>query len=128
VVPGEHWEKWLGELPFRDIRTGLVLTVTVPQPGSGHFFNSDLKRKLNHLTFGLILQGVPDYREAFLIGGANENGAPDARQFGRARVFYPSRDLKPLSVGRLELERAVFLAANLESIEQARCGGVGKPF
>src|ERR1700730_1076375 len=56
VVPGEHWEKWLGELPFRDIRTGLVLIVTAPQPGSGHFFNSDLKRKLNHLTFGLILR------------------------------------------------------------------------
>ena len=117
VVPGEHWEKLLGELPFRDIRTGLVLTATAPQPGSEHSFNSELKRKLNHLAFGLILQGVPEYREAFLISGANENGALDARQFWRACVFYPSRDLKPLSVGRPELDRAVFLAAKLESID-----------
>lgn len=117
VVPGEHWEKWLGELPFRDIRTGLVLTATAPQPGPGHFVNAGLRRKLDHLAFGLILQGVPEYREAFLIGGANESGEPDARQFGRARIFYPARESEPLHVGRPELERAVFLAARLESID-----------
>jgi hypothetical protein len=117
VVPGEHWEKWLGELPLRDIRTGLVLTATAPQPAPGHLVNSELNEKLNHLAFGLILQGVPNYRESFLIAGANETGEPDARQFGRARVFYPGRDLKPLSVGPSELKRAVFLATKLKGID-----------
>lgn len=117
VVPGEHWEKWLGELPFRDMRMGLVLTATAPQPGVGHFVNFELKRKLDHLTYGLILQGVPDYRESFLIAGANETGEPDARQFGRARVFYPARGAEPLRIGPSELKRAVFLAAKLESID-----------
>lgn len=117
VVPGEHWEKWLGELPFRDIRTGLVLTATAPQPGPGHFINPELKRQVDYLAFGLILQGVPNYRESFLIAGANETGEPDARQFGRARVFYPARDLRPLSVGQPELKRAVFLAEKLKSVD-----------
>ena len=117
VVPGEHWEKWLGELPFRDIRTGLVLTATAPQPGAGHFVNAELKRQLDHLAFGLILQEVPDYRESFLIAGANEIGEPDARQFGRARVFYPARNAKPLRVSKSELKRAVFLAAKLDNID-----------
>jgi hypothetical protein len=117
LVPGEHWEEWLGELPFRDIRTGLVLTATAPQPGPGHFVSPELKRKLDHLAIGLILQGVPDYRESFLIAGANETGEPDARQFGRARVFYPARDAKPLVVGRAELDRAVFLATKLDAID-----------
>ncbi len=117
VVPGEHWERWLGELPFRDIRTGLVLTATAPQPSKGLFVNPKLKQKLDHLAFGLILQGVPDYRESFLIAGANETGKPDARQFGRARVFYPARGANALTVGRSELDRAVFLAEKLASID-----------
>jgi hypothetical protein len=117
VVPGEHWERWLGEIAFRHIRTGLVLTTTAPQPNSGHIVNLDLKRTLDYLVFGLVLQGVPDYRESFLIGGANETGQPEARQFGRARVFYPARNLKPLRVGRPQLERAVFLATKLKSID-----------
>jgi hypothetical protein len=69
------------------------------------------------LTYGLILQGVPSYRESFLIAGANETGEPEARQFGRARVFYPARDLKSLTVRESELKRAVFLAAALDSID-----------
>ena len=73
VVAGEHWQKWLGELLFREIRTGLVLTATAPQPGTGHFVNFELKRKLDHLAYGLILQRVPDYRESLLNVGANEN-------------------------------------------------------
>jgi hypothetical protein len=105
------------ELPFRDIRTGLVLTATAPQPGPGHFVNPELKRQVDYLAFGLILQGVPNYRESFLIAGANETGEPDARQFGRARVFYPARDLRPLSVGQPELKRAVFLAEKLKSVD-----------
>jgi hypothetical protein len=76
VVPGDHWEKWLGELASRDIRTGLVLTTTTPQPERGHVVNLELKRRLNHLAYGLIFQGVPDYRESFLIGGANEMVSP----------------------------------------------------
>lgn len=117
VVPGEHWEKWLGEIAFRDIRTSLVLTVTAPEPLLGHFFNAELKRKLDYLTFGLILQGVPDYRESFLIGGANETGQPVARQVSRARVFYPGRGSELLRVGPSELRRAVFLATELKSVD-----------
>lgn len=117
VVPGEHWEKWLGELAFRDIRTSLVLTATATQPGKGYIVNDKLREKLKHITVGLILQGVPSYHETFLIAGANETGEPDARHFGRRRVFYPSYGSKPLSVGRFELDRAVFLASRLESID-----------
>jgi len=117
VVPGEHWEKWLGELAFRGIRASMVLTGTAPQPKTGHFVNDELVEKFKCLTFGLILQGVPDYREAYLIAGANETGDPDVRHFGYARVYYPARASKPLRVGRPELERAVFLAARLENID-----------
>lgn len=117
VVPGEHWERWLGEIAFREIRTGLVLTATSPQLNKGMFADAVLKQKLDRLTFGLVLQGVPSYRESFLICGANETGEPDARQFGRAKVFYPTRGMTPLRVGRAELDRAVFLASKLAIID-----------
>lgn len=118
VIPGEHWERWLGELSFQSLRDSLVLTVTCPQPERGHVVDEGLKRKLDCLTFGILLQGVPRYRESFLISGANESGEADARQFSRARVFYPSWKLRRLVVGRAELDRAVRLAASLESINR----------
>jgi hypothetical protein len=118
VIPGEHWERWLGELSFQSLRDGLVLTVTCPQPEKGHVVDEGLKRKLDYLTFGILLQGVPRYRESFLISGANEAGEADARQFSRARVFYPSWKLRRLVVGRAELDCAVRLAASLESINR----------
>ncbi len=118
VIPGEHWERWLGELSFQSLRDSLVLTVTCPQPERGHVVDEGLKRKLDYLTFGILLQGVPRCRESFLISGANESGEADARQFSRARVFYPSWKLRRLVVGRAELDCAVRLAASLESINR----------
>jgi hypothetical protein len=116
VIPGEHWERWLGELTFRSLRNSLVLTVTCPQSEKGHVVDEGLKSKLDCLTFGILLQGTPSYRESFLISGANESGEADARQFSRARVFYPSWKTKSLVVGRAELDCAIRLAARLESI------------
>jgi hypothetical protein len=76
-----------------------------------------LTRKQDLLAIALILQGVPSYEQGFLISGANETGGPEARQFGRARVFYPTRGITPLRVGRAELERAAFLETKLEKID-----------
>jgi hypothetical protein len=72
---------------------------------------------LDHLSFGLLLQGVPAYRESFLIAGANESGVAEVRQFGRARVFVPSRDLPPLFVGHEELKRALRLADRMAEFD-----------
>ena len=69
IVPGEHWERWLGEIAFREIRTGLVLTATSPQLNKGMFADAALKQKLDRLTFGLVLQGVPSYSGTFLSVG-----------------------------------------------------------
>jgi hypothetical protein len=73
--------------------------------------------KAGRMCLSRRVQGAPNYRESFLIAGASETGEPDAGQFGRARVFYPARDLKPLSVSQSELKRAVFLAEKLKSLD-----------
>jgi hypothetical protein len=39
VVPGEHWERWLGEIAFRSISRGLVVTMLSPQPAPGQVVN-----------------------------------------------------------------------------------------
>jgi hypothetical protein len=119
VVPGEHWERWMGELAFRGLHTSLVLTATALQPAAGVVFNDELKRKLEILFLGILLQGVPDCRESYLIAGANETGDADARQFGRARAFYTTAGLRPLRVGIAELNRAAELAIALSSINRA---------
>src|SRR5580704_10754559 len=88
-----------------------------PQPAPGHVVNLGLAHKQDVLAIALILQGVPSYEQGFLISGANESGEPEARQFGRARVFYPTRGIKPLRVGRAELARAAWLATKLEKVD-----------
>lgn len=116
VRPGEHWERWLGELAFRPLRAALVLTATANTPGL--VINTELRDKLDLVTIGLVLQGVPRYRESFLISGANAAGEAEPRQFSRARVFYPSWNMQPLLVRRTELERAADLANKLEMINR----------
>ncbi len=43
VRPGEHWERWLGELAFRPLRAALVLTATANTPGL--VINTELRDK-----------------------------------------------------------------------------------
>ena len=116
VIPGEHWERWLGEVAFRGFRTALVLTVISHRPEPGLIVNHELRQKLDNLSVGVLLQGAPRSGESFYIAGANESGVPDARQFGRARIFYPTEGIKSLAIGRTELSRALGLASKLETI------------
>jgi hypothetical protein len=116
VLPGEHWERWLGEVAFRGFDTALVLTVISQQPEPGLIVNHELRQKLDNLSVGVLLQGAPRSGESFYIAGANESGVPDARHFGRTRIFYPTEGMKPLVIGRTELDRAVDLASKLETI------------
>jgi hypothetical protein len=44
VIPGEHWERWLGELAFRELRNSFVLTVTAPQPKTDMSLTRTLRR------------------------------------------------------------------------------------
>jgi hypothetical protein len=116
VVPGEHWERWLGELAFRDIKTSLVLTATAGQTEPGIVINQTLKDRLNLVSIGLDLQGALSHQQGFVVSGSNDNGEPDARQFSRKRPSYASRNAKPLRVGISELKTALDLAAKLEKI------------
>ena len=118
VVPGEHWARWMGELAFRGLDTSLVLTATALQPNVGIVVNEELKRKVELVFLGLVLQGVPDYRESYLIAGANETGVADARHFGRGQGFYTTAGLPPLRVGLAQLNRAAQLGAALTSINR----------
>jgi hypothetical protein len=118
VIHGEHWERWLGEITFESIKQGLVLTLLAPQPAPGHVVNLELSRKLNRLDIAIILQGVPNYEQGFLIAGANQTGEAEVRQFSRAaRIYHRTRGMHPLTIGRVELDRAAFLAAKLERID-----------
>lgn len=117
VIPGEHWEKWLGEIAFRSIRAGLVITVVGQQQQPGQIVNPSLKLKLDNFMFGIILQGIPSFRESFMIAGSNEQSEPDARSFGRTRwPLYPTAEMPWFNVGHDQLTRAVFLYGKLEIV------------
>jgi hypothetical protein len=92
------------------------LTATAAQASQGVVANEELKLKVELAFFGLVLQGVPDYRGSYLIAGANQSGEADARQFSPGRNLYNTAGLRPLRVGLAQLNRAADLAAAAASI------------
>jgi hypothetical protein len=115
VIPDEQWRRRLGEIVFQRMDTAMVITVAGPTQAD--IFRV-LGRKVDHLAYGLVLQGVPRYDESFIIRGWNGTGSAEPTEFHRTRLFFvPSRGLPGLMIHRAVLDRAVNLAASFDRID-----------
>ena len=116
----EHWEKWLGSIAMRALRRSFVLTLVAKQPKAGVVSDPDLQQRIYRLNYALSLLGVCGFEQVCHVGGANEGGTPEVRQFGRmGRPHYPSRDMGPAALGLEELKRAVRLAERMALMDRA---------
>ena len=117
----DHWRAGLGSWKLEDIeRCSFVLATTVPSQAPQNFDheNMDLIRRLKHLLYGLLLQGVPYYETGFSFSGANVDGDIQIRDFGELPDYVSSFDLPCLRVGITEIKCATYLAEQLEPIGQ----------
>jgi|SRR3990172_1002270 len=117
-----HWQEWLGSLRIDELRrSNFVLCATAPSqnPAVLDQENQELTQSLYYFTFGLLLQGVPEYDEGYTLAGANVEGEIQVRQYGELNEYFPSYGIPLFNVGVAELNRAFSLANKLDRIYRA---------
>lgn len=115
----DHWQEWLGSLRAKDIQqSNLVLCTTTPSqtPEILDQENIDLTQKLYYIMFGLLLQGVPQYDNGYILTGANVDAEIQVRQYGELNEYSPSYGMPEFRVGVDELNRGFSLANKLDGI------------
>ena len=88
-----HWREWLGSIQIDALRqSNFVLCTTTPSqhPEVVDGENQELTRKLDHIFYGLLLQGVPYYEDGFSLSGANVHGEVQVRSFSDLKDYEPS--------------------------------------
>jgi len=119
----QHWREWLGSLRIdllRDADFVLCATVNSDRPDILDAENEALTRRVNHLFYGMLLQGVPAYRKkGFSLGGAAYRNTVDVRQFSELRDPEPSLGMPAFCVSAAVLTQAAVLARELERIDHA---------
>lgn len=121
VEISDHWQAWLGSLRIDEIkRVNFALATKAPSltPQLRDQENELLTGSLDHLLYGLLLQGVPYYENGFSLSGANVGGDIQIREFSELADYVPSYDLPALEVGIAEIKRATSLAEQLGRIAQ----------
>lgn len=87
----EHWQKWIGTLKNAHFaEANLVVVVTRPSatPGVLDQETRDLERELTTFICGLMIGGVPDYKETTWFSGANVDGELSVRGLRSLETFY----------------------------------------
>ena len=78
--------------------------------------NQELTQSLYYFTFGLLLQGVPEYDKGYTLTGANVDGEIQVRGYGELNEYLPSHGMPVFKVGVAEVKRAFSLANKLHCI------------
>lgn len=117
-----HWKEWLGSLRIEELKeSNIVLCATSPSPNPQVLDdeNKELTQHLYYITFGLLLQQVPEYDKGYTLSGANVGGEVQIRQYGELNEYSPSYGMPVFHVGVAELIRALSLANQLDRIYRA---------
>jgi hypothetical protein len=87
----QHWKEWIGTLKnghFTEANLVLIITRASAAPSVLDQETRDLERELTAFVFGLMLGGVPDYKETTWFSGANVDGALSVRGLRSLDTFY----------------------------------------
>jgi len=89
----KHWREWIGKIKAEEVdRCNLFLVATKhsTRPDVLDDENQTLSRRLNRLLHGLLLQGIPDHVDGFVLTGAKVADETHIRQYGEMKQFYSS--------------------------------------
>ncbi len=90
----KHWREWIGKIKAEKVdRCNLFFLAVIPsdRPDVLDGENQMLQRRLNRLLYGLLLQGIPDYVDGFVLTGAQLSDGTHIRQLGGMRDYYNSK-------------------------------------
>src|SRR6267143_6960813 len=88
-----RWRDWIGKIRADQVDRCNFFLLTVKastRPEDLDDENEMLRRRLNKLLYGLLLQGIPDHVDGFVLSGARVSEETMIRQFSELRDFYHS--------------------------------------
>lgn len=88
-----RWREWIGKIKADEIgrcNCFLLAVKASTRPEILDDENEVLRRRLNRLLYGLLLQGIPDHVDGFVLTGARVTEETMIRQFAEMRDYYNS--------------------------------------
>ena len=113
------WREWIGSIRANEIAKAnfwIVAKRISITPAILDQENRDLREEAHRLFLALLILGSPSYQHAYVISGANTNGAPDVREFGDLPHYLISRGRRDFVAGQNAILRAHRARPGLEAI------------
>lgn len=102
VTFDKTWQQWLGSIRSEELAGSnlfLVAKQHSDRPSILDDENQALLKKVDRLFYGILLQGIPEYRNAYRFTGANVGGTHQVRNFGTLNRYFRTEGSKKPKVG-----------------------------
>jgi len=114
-----HWQEWLGTIRAKAIQEATVwLATKAPSamPGIVNEEDQQLRVRVEHLFYALLITGPVSYEQGFILGGANVAGTSEVRQFSDLLAYRVTKGTRDTSVSLAQVQRAGVMAQGLDAI------------
>ena len=118
----KHWREWIGKIKAEKVdRCNLFFLAAIaserPEVLDGE--NQMLQRRLSRLLYGLLLQGIPDHIDGFVLTGAQLSDGSHIRQYGEMRDYYNSKPKNRVTVNESLCRQAKVFEERYACIEDS---------
>ena len=118
----QHWREWIGKIKAQKMdRCNFFFLATIgserPEVLDGE--TQMLQQRLNRLLYGLLLQGIPDPIDGFVVSGAQLSDGTHIRQYSEMRNFYNSKPKKRVKVNESICRQAKIFEESYARIEDS---------
>ena len=103
VAFNQTWQRWLGTIRserLSDCNLFLVTKQLSRKPGEYDDENTALLGNVEKLFLGILLQGVPEYADAYIFSGAEFGGAPEVIYIDKLHRHYQTEGSMKPQVGQ----------------------------
>ncbi len=119
----QRWREWIGKIRAEQIDRCNFFLVAVRRsvrPDVLDDENETLRKIINRLLHGLLLQGIPNHVDGFVLTGAKLTTETHIRQFWEMRQFYNSSPKHPIRFTKISCQKAKDFEAGYGDIETSK--------
>ena len=117
-----RWREWIGKIRADQVdrcNFFLLAVKASTRPDILDDENELLRKQLNRLLYGLLLQGIPDHVDGFVLAGARVSEETMIRQFSELREFYNSNPSHRVKVNESTCMTAKIFEEGYKAIESS---------
>lgn len=114
----QQWREWIGKIKAEEMdrcNCFFLATTASERPEVVDGETQMLQQRLDRLLYGLLLQGIPDPIDGFVVSGSQLSDGTHIRQYSEMRNFYNSKPKK-----RVRVSESICLQAKIFEESYAR--------